>query len=150
MSDVPPIPEGFATAKPFFALDDTGAFVDFLQDAFGGESDTVMKSEDGVLRHATVRIGDSFVMVSKGTEMFEARPLALHLYVEDTDALYERAVKAGAQSLREPADQFYGARSAGVKDRWGNHWWIATQIEEVGEEELKRREAEFREGQTSD
>ncbi|MEO1020706.1 MAG: VOC family protein, partial [Pseudomonadota bacterium] len=122
----------------------------FLRRAFGGETDTVMRSEDGVLRHATVRIGDSLVMVSKGTEMFEPRPLALHLYVENTDAVYERALNAGAQPLREPSDQFYGSRSAGVEDRWGNHWWVATQIEQVDETELKQRKAEFRESESEE
>jgi PhnB protein len=63
----------------------------------------------------------------------------IHLYVEDVDATYRRALEAGATSVREPADQFYGDRSGGVKDRFGNQWWIATHVEDVPPDEMKRR-----------
>ena len=63
--------------------------------------------------------------------------------------VYETAIAAGAKSLREPADQFYGARSAGVEDPFGNHWWIATQIEDVSDEELKKREAAARNSESA-
>ena len=65
----------------------------------------------------------------------------LHLYVPDTDALYRSALAAGATSIREPADQFYGDRSAGVRDLWGNQWWIATHMEDVSQAEMERRMA---------
>jgi PhnB protein len=63
----------------------------------------------------------------------------LHLYLEDADAAYQRALDAGATSLREPEDQFYGDRTAGVKDDFGNQWWLATHIEDVTPEEMQRR-----------
>jgi uncharacterized glyoxalase superfamily protein PhnB len=68
----------------------------------------------------------------------------LHLYVEDVDAVYRSALEAGGTSIREPSDQFYGDRSAGIEDRWNNQWWLATHIGDVGAQEMKRREAEFR------
>ncbi len=149
MTDIAPIPKGSSTITPFFALDDTEGFADFLIRAFDGNIHFSLRSDGSVLRHAIVNIGNSRVMVSKGAEQFEARPLALHLYVADTDGVYEKAIAAGARSLREPADQFYGARSAGVEDPFGNHWWIATQIEEVSEDELKKREAAVRKGESA-
>ena len=63
----------------------------------------------------------------------------LHLYLEDVDAVYQRAMQAGAKSLREPADQLYGDRSGGVEDAFGNQWWIATHVEDVTSEEMERR-----------
>lgn len=63
----------------------------------------------------------------------------LHLYVVDVDSLYEQAVNAGGKSLREPTDEFYGDRSAGVQDEWGNQWWIAIHIEDLSEEEIRER-----------
>ena len=66
-------------------------------------------------------------------------PGFLHLYVTDTDAAYRRVIQAGAISVTEPADQFYGDRSGGVKDRFGNLWWIATHKEDVSPEEMHKR-----------
>jgi PhnB protein len=78
-------------------------------------------------------------MVGEAGGEWEPRPSAMSLYVSDTGATYKRALQAGATSLREPAEQFYGDRSAGVKDPAGNYWWIATHQEDVPPEELKRR-----------
>ena len=138
------VPDGYRTVTPFIVVDDVTAFIEFTRRAFDARVDRLMRSEDGVVRHATIQIRDSKLMVSSGTELYEARPCALHLYVEDTDALYARALAAGATSLEPPTDQFYGDRRAGVADAWGNHFWIATHVEDVGEEQLRIREREFR------
>lgn len=103
-----------------------------------------MPLADGTIMHAEVRIGDSVVMMGESGGEFTPMPASIHLYVEDTDATYKRALRAGATSLREPADQFYGDRSAGVKDLAGNHWWIATHKEDVSPEELEKRAAAAR------
>jgi PhnB protein len=76
-------------------------------------------------------------------------PGSLHLYVNDADATYQRALQAGATSIMEPADQFYGDRSAGVQDTVGNRWWIATHREDVPPEELRRRADAFMQQQRS-
>lgn len=73
-----------------------------------------------------------------------AMSLSLAHALEDVDAVYRTALDAGGRSIREPSDQFHGDRSAGIEDRWGNTWWLATQVEDIDEKELKRREAEFR------
>jgi len=108
-----------------------------------------MKSDDGVLRHATVRVGDSLLMVSSGTDRYPPRPLTMQLYVEDVDGRYATALKAGARSLEVPADQFYGDRRAGVEDSWGNHWWIATHREDLDAKTLRQREQAFRTNQSA-
>jgi uncharacterized glyoxalase superfamily protein PhnB len=80
-------------------------------------------------------------MLSDGSPDFEPTRSSIHLYVDDVDSMYERALRAGGESLREPADQFYGDRSAGIKDRFGSQWWLATHIEDVSPEEMQRRQA---------
>jgi uncharacterized glyoxalase superfamily protein PhnB len=93
--------------------------------------------------HATLRIGDSMVMIAQATEPAHAMPASLYLYLPNVDATYQLAIKAGATSVMEPADQFYGDRCGGVKDSAGNQWFLATHIEDVQVGELKRRAAEF-------
>lgn len=149
MTKVNPVPEGFATITPFLVIDEALDFIRFLNNAFDAKVIYMMKSDDGKVRHSTIRIGDSNIMISSGNPEFSSQNAMLHLYVGDTDALYKKAVEAGANSIREPEDQFYGDRSAGVKDDWGNTWWIATQVEKVSDEEMKRREKVFREEQAS-
>jgi uncharacterized glyoxalase superfamily protein PhnB/predicted enzyme related to lactoylglutathione lyase len=138
------IPSGFHTVTPFLVVDDVSELVNFIQQGLGGRCSHVMKSDDGVWRHATVRIGDSPLMISSGTQLYEVRPATLHLYVDDVDSLYAQAIQAGAEKIESPTDQFYGDRRAGVRDRWNNHWWIASRVEEIDEADLKAREAAFR------
>lgn len=91
--------------------------------------------------HAELRIGDSIVMLGDVAGEFKPMRSTIHLYVNDADTVYRRALQAGATSVREPADQFYGDRNAGVEDPCGNFWWIATHKEDVSPEELERRAA---------
>lgn len=142
---VQPVPEGYHTITPFLLADNAAKLIEFIKDAFDGEVEYMMQSDDGKVRHSTVRIGDSLVMISDGTEQYQAMPCMLHLYVEDVDSTYQQAIEAGGTSLREPADQFYGDRSAGVKDDWGNQWWIATHVEDVSDEDMRKREKGLRE-----
>jgi len=93
----------------------------------------------GRIGHAEMRIGDSLVMLADSHGEREPLRMMLHVYVDDADAVYQRALAAGAASVQTPDDQFYGDRSGGVKDSFGNLWWIATHIEDVPPEELKRR-----------
>ena len=135
-----PIPKGFGTVTPFLTVTDAAKLIDFLQQAFAAQVHFRMDAPDGSVRHAEVKIGDSMVMIGQvqaGQEMHSM----LHLYVPDTDALYHAALAAGATSIREPADQFYGDRSAGVRDLWGNQWWMATHVEDVSQAEMERRMA---------
>ena len=92
--------------------------------------------------HAELTIGPSIVVTSDANEEFPPAPARLQLYVGDVDAVYKRALAAGATSLRKPSDQFYGDRSGGVQDAFGNQWWLATHIEDVTPEEIGRRAAQ--------
>ena len=139
-------PAGFHTVNPYLAVKGAAQLLDFLTKAFGAEEvGERFKGSDGAIMHAAVRIGDSMVEVSDAPG--QPMPAALHLYVEDTDAAYRRAMEAGGTSLREPMTTFYGDRSAGVKDPGGNSWWIACHVEDVSPEELVRRmNAQSKEG----
>lgn len=141
---VNPIPPGFHTVTPFLIVQNATGLLDFINKAFNGETTSIMKDPDGKVMHATARIGNSTVMVSDASDRFPSMPAMLYLYMDDVDVVYKKALNAGGQSLREPTDEFYGDRSAGVSDAWGNQWWIATHIEDVDEKELKRRADNFR------
>ena len=140
---VKPIPEGHHTVTPYLAVQGAAKLLDFVKQAFDATELHCMPTPDGKIGHAQVRIGDSMVMLSDACGVWPAMPTALYLYVPDTDAVYRSALKAGATSLQEPANQFYGDRNAGVKDPSGNSWWIATHIEDVSPEELDGRAQAF-------
>jgi len=137
-----PIPKGFGTVTPFLCVTNGAKMIDFLKQAFGGQEIFRMDKPDGSLAHAEVKIGDSMVMIGEVLAGQETHAM-LHLYMPDTDATYKTALAAGAASIREPADQFYGDRSGGVSDFCGNQWWIATHIEDVSQEEMERRMAKM-------
>lgn len=124
---------------PALIIQGASKVIDFVAIAFGAKERMRMIDSDGSVGHAEVEIGDSVVMISEATKDFPSMPGSIHLYVKDTDVNYQRALKAGGKSVREPADQFYGDRSAGVKDPGGNIWWISTHIEDVSQAEMKKR-----------
>lgn len=137
---VNPIPEGYHTVTPYLVIKDAQKFITFLQKAFDAVEIERSESAVGKIRHAEIKIGDSMVMITDASEQYTAFPGQFYLYVKDTDTVYKKALAAGAESVMEPADQFYGDRNAGVKDSFGNTWWIGTHIENVSSEEIKIRE----------
>ena len=141
MSTVNPIPAGYHSVTPYLIVDGAARLIEFMKQAFGAEEIYRSPKPDGTLGHCQVRIGDSMVELADGNEQWKTMRSALHLYVPDTDAVYRQAMAAGATSLFEPADMFYGDRSGGVVDPSGNHWYIATRKEDLSEEEIARRAA---------
>lgn len=135
-------PDGYHTLTPQTIVEDATATIDFLVDVFGAEVKEVYENE-GFVQHSELRIGDSLVMVASASEDFPAFPFMMNVYVDDADATFTRAVEKGATALREPADQFYGDRTGGVRDSQGNQWWISTHLEDVPEDEIRRRMAEM-------
>lgn len=133
------LPAGHNNVSPYLITRNAAQIIELLKAAFGATELFAMKQPDGTIGHAEVKIGDSVIMISDGNEQFPPRPTSVHIYVPDVDAAYQRAIKAGATSEREPADQFYGDRNAGVTDQGGNSWWIATHKEDLSEEEISRR-----------
>ena len=136
---VKPIPEGYHSVTPYLTVEGADKLMDFAKTVFGAVERECMRRPDGTIQHAEFMIGDSIVMVAEAFGNWKARPSILYLYVDDTDATYQRAIEAGATSLMAPADQFYGDRNAGIEDPLGNYWWIATHLEDVSPEELQRR-----------
>ena len=139
---VNPIPEGYHTVTPYIVVDDVDRLLDFLNAAFDATEKERVPSQDGRTGHAEVTIGDSYVMMGRAQEGFPALPCSLYLYVADADATYAQALAAGATSVQEPVDMFYGDRNAGVKDPAGNTWMIATHQENLTPEELAERAKE--------
>jgi len=135
------IPEGYHVVTPYFVVPGAGEFIEFLKEAFSAQESERLGRPDGAIMHAEVSIGDSVIMLGDASPEFGATRSSTHLYVDDVDAAYDRALQAGGESLREPQDQFYGDRSAGIKDRFGNQWWLATHVEDVSMEEMQRRQA---------
>jgi PhnB protein len=133
------LPQRYQRVTPYLVVTSVGEVIDFLKSAFGAEEVERMSRPDGAVMHAEVRIGDSIIMMGEARGDSKAMPAMLYVYVEDTDATYQRALKAGGTSLMEPADQVYGDRNAGVADPAGNRWWIATHVEDVSPEEMQRR-----------
>jgi PhnB protein len=133
------IPAGYHSVTPYLVVENAKQLIEFLEQAFGAEVTERMARADGSIGHAEVRIGDSVIMLSDARDQRKPLQSAVYLYVPDTDVVYRRALEAGATSVMEPADQFYGDRNAGVQDSAGNFWWIGTHQEDVSREELERR-----------
>jgi PhnB protein len=123
---VDPIRPGFHTITPYLIVNEAAQLIDFVKDVFDGEEQFRSIGSAGGI-HCEMRVGDSMLMIGGGGAWRGTpAPTALHVYVRDTDAVYQRALAAGATSLRAPADQDYGDRDASVRDPYGNHWYIGT------------------------
>lgn len=136
---VKPIPDGYHTITPYLVVEEADKLIEFVEKVFGGEVTFKMQDEDGKIGHAEMQIGDSKLMLAEAGEEWNPTTSLLHLYVENVDETYQKALDAGADSVKEPKDQFYGDRSASVKDAFGNFWGIARHIEDVSEEEMVKR-----------
>src|SRR5947209_17715381 len=136
---VKPIPDGYQTVIPYLIVPDPAATIEFLARTFGATERERMSDDSGAVRHAEVKIGDSVVRLGGARGDWPPMPCMNYVYVPDTDLAYARALEAGATSVMPPADQFYGDRNAGVKAPDGNLWWIATHVEDVPPDEMKRR-----------
>lgn len=144
-----PVPEGYATVTPYLIVADAARAIEFYVRAFGATELMRHVDSSGKVGHAEVRIGDSRVMLADEFPDHGARspksvggtPVFIHLYVEDVDALAARAAAAGAKVIRPLENQFYGDRSTTLEDPFGHVWNVATHVEDVSEEEMKRRAA---------
>src|SRR5579872_680339 len=119
------------TVQPYLHLRDADKIIPFLEAAFGAKAEGVHKWPGGAIAHATVFIGDGQIEIDEAFRANRQTQCHLHLYVPDTDAVYAQALRAGATSIEAPNDKPYGDRSAGVKDAWGNSWFIATHVKDV-------------------
>jgi uncharacterized glyoxalase superfamily protein PhnB len=141
---VKPIPDGYHSVTPYLTVEDADKLVEFVKQVFGvADCSECMRRPDGTIQHAEIRIGNSVVMLAQAGGPWKSRPSTLYVYVPDVDDVYRRALGAGAKSLMEPANQFYGDRNAGVEDPTGTYWWLATHIEDVSSDELHKRAAKL-------
>jgi uncharacterized glyoxalase superfamily protein PhnB len=125
------IPKGLNNVNVYMHPLRAEPVIAFLKRAFGGQELAKYASPDGVVHHAEIRVGDSVVEMGEAHGKYSPMPTMFYMYVPDCDAVYRRALAAGATSISEPADQPYGDRSGGVKDAFGNQWCIATHIKDV-------------------
>ena len=122
------IPEGYSIVSPYLVVPDAAAFIEFVTGALGATEVRRFPAEDGRIMHAEVRFGDSVIMLGDASGEARRWNAMLHVYSEDCDALYKRAMDAGCTSVREPSDNPDGDRRGGVSDRWGNEWWFASHV----------------------
>ncbi|MEB3287470.1 MAG: VOC family protein [Vampirovibrionales bacterium] len=141
-SNVNPIPQGYHTITPYVSVADAKSFIKFLQEGLNAELCYQLDGPDGKLMHADVLIGTSHLMISEARPQWGgASTMTLNLYVEDCDKVLQQAIAAGAKSVREAQNQFYGDRSGSVDDKWGNHWMISSHVEDLAPEEIQKRAA---------
>jgi PhnB protein len=146
---VKPMPDGYPRVTPYLIVDGASAAIDFYTSVLGATERMRMPAPEDKVGHAELEIGDSVIMLADESPEMDARgprtvggtPVSLHVYVEDVDSVFERAVQAGAKALRPVEDRFYGDRSGGFEDPFGHRWDVATHVEDVPADEMEERAA---------
>jgi PhnB protein len=148
-----PIPEGFHTVTPQLTLDNCADAIDWYKKGLGAQELSRAVGPDGKIMHAEIKIGDSKIMLNdaimggKGPKAMGGSPISLWVYVDDCDALFNRAVKSGAEVMPGPMgavmDQFWGDRSGTLTDPHGYRWTIATHKEDLTPQEIQQRQEAF-------
>ena len=152
MSDAPPIPEWFKSVSVYLIVPNSEEAIAFYERALGAEAITRMKGPDGKsTMHAAMRVGDSIVMLTDENPEWNAKspatlggsPVSMHIYTENADAMFDRAVAAGCESVAPMMDAFWGDRYGKVMDPFGHQWGFATQKEELTPEQMEQRAREW-------
>jgi PhnB protein len=141
------IPEGYHAATPYLVVDGAARALEFYRKAFGARERMRFPAPGGKIGHAEIAIGGSTIMLAdehpemgyRGPHATGGSPVSIHLYVENVDAVFSRALAAGATALQPVKDQFYGDRSGTLRDPFGHVWSIATHKEDLSPEEMHRR-----------
>ncbi len=154
MPKVKPIPEGYHSITPYLVIKGAAKAIDYYKKAFGATEIMRMAAPDGTVGHAELKIGDSIFMMGEEMPQMGYRapqgstPVGLMLYVPEVDRVFKQAIAAGGRADKEVKDQFYGDRSGTLYDPFGHMWTIATHMEDVSPEEMKRRMAKYMAEQT--
>ena len=147
MPDIKPIPDGYTAITPYLIVENAAGFIDFLASAFGAAERLRVPMPQGGIGHAEVEIGGAVLMLADAAPpAFPPTSSLIHLYVTDVDSVYAQALQAGAVSEEAPSDMFYGDRLGRITDPFGNHWSIATHIEDLTPDELATRLADMENG----
>jgi len=142
-----PIPEGYPRLTPYLIVDGASAAIDFYCSVLGASERMRMPMPNGRIGHAELELGDSLLMLAdenpdmniRGPASIGGTPVSMHVYVEDADAAFARALEAGAKALRPLEDRFYGDRSGQFEDPFGHRWDVSTHVEDVPPEEMSKR-----------
>lgn len=145
------IPEGYHTLTPYMTVSDAASAIEFYKQAFGAVEKGVMKGPDGKVMHAELRIGDSLFMLADEFPQFGSLSpqstggsgAGLHVYVEDVDSAFDRAIGAGATIEMPVSDMFWGDRYAKLMDPFGHKWSLATHVRDMSPEEIEEAQEEF-------
>ncbi|MFD3944390.1 VOC family protein [Streptomyces sp. NPDC058579] len=144
---VKPVPEGYPNLTPYLSVDGAAAAIDFYVAVLGATERMRMPAPGGTIGHAELEVGDSLLMLAdeypdidfRSPKALGGTPLTLHLYVEDVDAVFAKALAHGARELKPLTDEFYGDRIGQFEDPFGHRWSVATHVEDVSEEEMTKR-----------
>ena len=147
-------PDGYHAITPYLVLDGATRAIEFYRSVFGATELARLDQPDGRIGHAELRIGDAMLMLAdeapamgfRGPAAIGGTPVSLLLYVDDVDAVFARAVAAGATALRPVKDEFYGDRAGTLRDPFGHVWTVATHVEDVSPDEMQRRMASLSAG----
>lgn len=150
MADVKPIPDGYPQVTPYLIVDGATDAIDFYGRVFGARERMRMETPGGRIGHAELELGDGLVMLADEAQEHGARaprtvggtPVLMSVYVEDVDAVFRSAIDAGARSVRDPENMFYGDRTGQFEDPFGHQWSVATHVEDVPPDEMEKRAAE--------
>ncbi len=143
------IPDDYPRVTPYLYIDGASTAIDFYRSVLGASERMRMPGPQGKIGHAELKIGDSVIMLADANPDMDVRspksiggtPIALHVYVDDVDSVFGRAMEAGAKQLRPVENQFYGDRSGQFEDPFGHRWNVATHVEDVPPDEMARRAA---------
>ena len=142
---VPAIPPGYHSVTPYLVVNDAAKAIDFYKQAFGATELARMGGPGGKIGHAELKIGDSMIMLSdemmgnRSPQSFGGSPVSIFLYVENVDSTFSQAINAGAKSEMPPDNMFWGDRYGKLTDPFGHSWALATHVEDVAPEEMKKR-----------
>jgi PhnB protein len=147
---IKPIPEGYPEVMPYLIVDGANDAIEFYKSVFGASERMRMPMPGGRIGHAELTIGDSLIMLAdenpemgaRGPRSIGGSPVRIFVYVNDVDAVFDRAMTAGAKGTQELEDRFYGDRAGQFEDPFGHFWDVATHIEDVSPEEMSKRAAE--------
>ena len=142
-----PIPDEYPRVMPYLHVDGAKAAIDFYTTILGAKERMSMPGPEGKIGHAELMIGDSVIMLADefpdmgapSPKTVGGSPVTIHVYVEDVDSTFDKAIKAGSKSLRPVEDKFYGDRGGEFEDPFGHRWSIATHIEDLTPEQMQER-----------
>jgi PhnB protein len=154
VADVKPIPDNYPRVTPYLYIDGAAQAIEFYEKVLGAKERGRMDGPDGKVGHAELEIGDSLVMLAdehpdmgvRGPKSIGGTACALHVYVEDVESVFQAALDAGATSISDVENQFYGDRSGQFEDPFGHRWSVASHVEDVPPDEMEKRAAEAMSG----